>query len=118
MFATRAPQEELVNMSRQLVQIGLEIEELSPTSPKTLRRVHELNFQINQIRQRVLTLKGSQTPASPKNLAQCPSNDSSSPAHLRLTPRPSLRWPDMRADAARSRARFAANRKFTREDVP
>ncbi len=111
MSATRAPQEELINMSRQLVQIGLEIEELSLTSSDTLRRVHELNFQINQIRQRFLTLKDSQTPASPKNLAQWPSNNFSSP-------RPSLRWPDMRAGAARSRARFAANRKFTREDVP
>jgi hypothetical protein len=54
LFATLTSQEELINLSRRLVQIGLEIEDLSPASPEA--RVHELQFEINRLRQRFVTL--------------------------------------------------------------
>jgi hypothetical protein len=54
LFATLTSQDELINLSRQLVQIGLEIEDLSPASPEA--RVRELQFEINRLRQRFVTL--------------------------------------------------------------
>jgi len=47
---------ELINISKQLVYIGMQIERLSPTAPDTLHRVRELHSQINHVRQRFLAL--------------------------------------------------------------
>jgi hypothetical protein len=56
LFATLTSQEQLIYLSRQLVQIGLEIEDLSPASPEAPYRVRELQFEINRLRQRFLAL--------------------------------------------------------------
>jgi hypothetical protein len=54
LFATLTSQEELIILSRQLVQIGFEIEDLSPASPEA--RVRELQIEINRLRQRFVIL--------------------------------------------------------------
>ena len=55
MFAT-LPQEELINVGRQLVQFELEIGDLFPASPETADRARELQSEIDRLRRRYLTL--------------------------------------------------------------
>jgi hypothetical protein len=56
MRSTRAPQEELIDLSRQLAQLRPAIAKLSPSSPDALKRAIELQAAVDRLYQNYLAI--------------------------------------------------------------